>query len=367
MIEYENLKMLNKPFEEEYRKSFEDILKSGWYILGDQVAKFEDEFAKYCGVKYCVGVANGMDALTLAIKVYDFPLKSEIIVPANTYIATVIAVINAGHIPILVEPDIKTYNIDINLIEDAISKRTVAILPVHLYGRVSPMEKILELAQKYNLVVIEDAAQAHGASLKGKKVGGFGDTTCFSFYPTKNLGALGDGGAIVTNDENIYERLLALRNYGSTIRYNNEYIGLNSRLDEIQAAFLRVKLKHLDEINDHKRKLSRIYDEELKYTNYILPIRTEGYNSVYHIYNIRSFRRDKLKELLLEKGIKTDIHYPICITRQKAMQEIFLNKQFPITEEIHKTTLSLPISFCHSEEDIYYVCKILKLIEADLV
>ena len=366
MIEYENLKKLNEPFEAEYRKCFEEILNSGWYILGEQVTKFEEEFAKYCGAKYCVGVANGMDALTLAIKAYAFPEQSEIIVPSNTYIATIFAIINAGHIPVLVEPDIKTYNIDPNLIEDAITSKTVAILPVHLYGRVAPMQEIMQIAQEKNLVVIEDAAQAHGASFMGKKVGTFGNATCFSFYPTKNLGALGDGGAVVTNDEKVLSKVRALRNYGTHIRYHNEYIGYNSRLDELQAAFLRVKLRHLDEINNHKKKLAQIYNKELKDTNYILPIETQGYDSIYHIYNIRSSKRDKVKELLYQEGIKSDIHYPICVTEQIATKEMFKNKRLPIANEIHKTTLSLPISFYHKEEDIYCVCNVLKNIEGQL-
>lgn len=360
MIEYENLKKLNEPFINEYKNRFEDILNSGWFILGNEVNLFEKEFASYCSAKYCVGLANGLDALTLALEAFNFPRKSEVIVPANTYIATVLAIINAGHIPVLVEPDIHTYNIDETKIEKAITDKTKALMPVHLYGRLSNMEAIIKIAQKYNLKIIEDAAQAHGASLHHKKAGAWGDVTAFSFYPTKNLGSLGDAGAITTNYEYIATTIKTLRNYGSKVKYHNELIGHNSRLDEIQAGFLRIKLKKLDKINIHKNRLAYIYNNELNDTRFIKPLCSPDYFHVYHIYNIRHPERDKLKAYLEQNGIKTDIHYPVAPNKQKAMQGILNNFDTPIAEEIHNTTLSLPISFFHTEKDIMQVCKVLK-------
>ena len=359
MIEYENLRVSNASFLQEFKNKFNTFVESGWFILGNEVNSFEMEFAKYCGAKYCVGVANGLDALTLALRAYDFPKDSEVIVPSNTYIATILAVINAGLKPILVEPNIETYNIDANLIEKAITVKTKVIMPVHLYGKMCDMPKILEIADKYSLKVIEDAAQAHGATINGKKVGAWGDVTAFSFYPTKNLGALGDGGAITTNDEELANKIRALRNYGSNKKYHNEFVGVNSRLDEIQAAFLRVKLPYLDKINEHKNKLAKIYYEELDNLKFVLPKRQEGFFDVYHIFNIRCDKRDELKKYLEVRNIKTDIHYPIPPNKQIAMRSIIDKIEAPISEEIHKTTLSLPISFGHSEEDIKNVCKAL--------
>lgn len=359
MIEYENLGKLNKPFFEEFKKTFSNVLESGWYVLGKEVAEFENEFATYCGANYCVGVANGLDALTLAIKAFDFPKESEIIVPSNTYIATILSIVNAGYKPVLVEPDITTYNIDSKKIEVAITDKTVAIMPVHLYGRMAPMVEILRIAKQYNLKVIEDAAQAHGASIDGKKVGSWGDITCFSFYPTKNLGALGDAGAITTNNKDLAEKIRALRNYGSFIKYQNKYVGTNSRLDEFQAAFLRVKLHHLDEINNHKNKLAKIYFDELKDTELVLPQISKNYYSVYHIFNVRTEKRNELKQYLLNNKIKSDIHYPISPNKQEAMKGILDGFITPISEEIHNTTLSLPISYALSEEDIFEVCRII--------
>ncbi len=358
-IEYENSGKANQRFFEEYKRVFEEVLKSGRYILGENVEKFEEEFAKYLGVKYCIGVASGTDALTIAIESLDLPKGSEIIVPSNTFVATILAVIRCGHKPRLVEPDIRTYNIDPEKIEENITKRTRAIIAVHLYGKCCDMDRILAIAKKYNLYVIEDSAQAHGASYKQKKAGTFGILGCFSFYPTKNLGALGDGGAIVTNDENLAEKIKALRNYGWKERYYNDYIGFNSRLDEIQAAFLRVKLKYLDEINSHKRKLAKIYLENLS-DEFIKPVVHPDYYDVYHIFNVRHKKRDEIRKFLLENGIGTAIHYPVPPHRQKALKGI-IKGEFPISEEIHNTTISLPISFFHSEEDIMKVCEIMNL------
>ena len=360
MIEYENLRKLNHPFMEQFKDKFNAVLDKGWFILGDEVIQFEKEFAEYCNAKYCVGLANCLDALTLSLIACNFPENSEILVPSNTYIATILSIIDAGHIPILVEPDIRTYNIDDNLIEKSITTKTKAIMPVHLYGRLCNMTAILEIAKRHNLIVIEDAAQAHGAKLNNKIAGSWGDITAFSFYPTKNLGALGDAGAITTDYEIYADKIRTLRNYGSKKKYYNELIGSNSRLDEIQAGFLRVKLKSLDRINSHKNKLAEIYNNEISDNKFIKPLIEEQYYHVYHIYNIRHNDRGFLKKYLEDKGIKTDIHYPLAPNKQIAMKGIIDNYYTPISEEIHSTTLSLPISFYHSESDIYSVCKALQ-------
>jgi len=360
MIVYENLGKLNAPFIEKYKEIFSTILEKGWFILGNEVSQFEKEFAEYCGAKHCVGVANGLDALILSLISFGFPEKSEILVPSNTYIATILAIINAGHTPIIVEPNINTYNIDESLIEEKITPKTKAIMPVHLYGRMSNMSAIMKIADKHNLRIIEDAAQAHGASLNGKRAGAWGDLTAFSFYPTKNLGSLGDAGAVTTNNEGYAEKIKTLRNYGSLKKYYNELVGVNSRLDELQAGFLRVKLQSLDKINSHKNKLAAIYNNELPENKFIKPATDNNYYHVYHIYNIRHNERDKLKGYLEKKGIKTDIHYPVAPNKQKAMAGILDDQEAPIADVIHTTTLSLPISFCHSEADILSVCKALK-------
>jgi dTDP-4-amino-4,6-dideoxygalactose transaminase len=360
MTEYENLKKLNTPFYEEYRKKFDAMLDKGWFILGDEVSQFEKEFAEYCGAKYCVGVASGLDALLLSLIVCDFPKNSEILVPSNTYIATILAIVNAGHIPVLVEPDICTYNIDEKLIEKKITSKTKAIMPVHLYGRLCNMVSIMKVASKYNLKIIEDAAQAHGAALNGKKAGSWGDLTAFSFYPTKNLGALGDAGAVTTDDEGYAEKIRTMRNYGSKKKYYNEVVGVNSRLDELQAGFLRIKLQSLDTINLHKNKLASIYNEELPEGKFIKPLVDRDYFHIYHIYNIRHSERDRLKNYLEQNGIKTEIHYPLAPSKQKAMAGILDGQEAPISDEIHATTLSIPISFCHTESEILAVCKKLK-------
>ena len=356
MIEYESLGRLNRGFEKEYLQCFRDLLDSGWYILGKKVESFEKAFASYCGTKYCIGVASGLEALMLALRSYEFPVGSEVLVPSNTYIATILSILQCGLKPILVEPDIRTYNIDPLKIEEKITKNTRAIMVVHLYGKSCDMESIMQIASKYDLPVIEDCAQAHGAMFKGQKVGTFG-IGAFSFYPTKNLGALGDAGAITTGDSDKNEMFRALRNYGSKIKYQNDYIGYNSRLDEIQAALLSVKLKYLDEINQHKRNLANIYLTELK-DDFIKPVVSSDYFDVYHIFNIRHPRRDELKKYLFRNNIKTDIHYPIPPNKQKAMEGIIIG-EYPISEEIHRTTLSLPISFGHTEDDI---CKVVKAI-----
>ena len=357
MIEYENLYNANKPYLEEFNIAFNTVLNSGWFVLGKNVEEFEKEFAYYNNVKYCVGLASGLDALILSLMVLDLDKKSEIIVPSNTYIATILSIVRNGNIPILVEPDIKTYNLDPERIEASISQNTRAIMVVHLYGKPCDMDPILEICKRHNLYLIEDCAQAHGAEYKGRKVGGFGNMSAFSFYPTKNLGCLGDGGALLTNDEEIYRKVKMLRNYGSNKRYYNEYLGINSRLDEIQAAFLRIKLKHLDEINNHKRKLAKIYFAGIN-SKFVVPDVDPNYSDVFHIYNIRHKYRDKLKEYLLENDIKTEIHYPVPPHKQKAMS-FMKDLVLPISEEIHDTTLSLPISVFHTREDVNRVVEVL--------
>ncbi len=361
MIEYENLRRANESFFEEYKLAFQKVIESGWYILGESVRKFEEEFASYIGTKYCIGVASGLDALILSLDALNLPEESEVIVPSNTYIATILSIIRCNHKPVLVEPDIKTYNIDPTRIEEKITDKTKAIIVVHLYGKCCDMDPIMEIVKKYNLYLIEDCAQAHGAMYKGKKAGTFG-IGCFSFYPTKNLGCLGDGGAITTNDEDLTKKLRALRNYGSEVKYYNDYVGYNSRLDEVQAAMLSVKLKQLDKINSHKRRLAKIYLENLS-DKFIKPVVHPDFYDVYHIFNIRHKDRDKLREYLLENEIKTEIHYPCSPNNQRAMKGI-IDGSYPISEEIHATTLSLPISFFHTEEEILKVCEVLNNFKA---
>ncbi|MFA6143775.1 MAG: DegT/DnrJ/EryC1/StrS family aminotransferase [Sulfuricurvum sp.] len=356
MIEYENLQKVNAKLFDKYKESFDKFIKSGWYVLGDNVSKFENEFASFCETKHCIGVASGLDALILSLDAFNFPKDSEILVPANTYIATILAIVRNGFNPVLVEPDIKTYNIDPNKIEEKITSKTKAIIVVHLYGKSCNMNHIMDIAKKYNLEIIEDCAQAHGAMYKGQKVGAFG-MGCFSFYPTKNLGALGDAGAITTNNDDLEKKIKSLRNYGSAVKYYNDDLGYNSRLDEIQAGFLSIKLQILDEITNHKRKLAKIYFENLN-DRFIKPVIDEDYFDVYHIFNIRHDNRDELKEYLLKFDIKTEIHYPLAPHKQKAMQGI-IHGEYPISEEIHKTTLSLPISYFHTKEDVLKVCEIM--------
>jgi len=353
MIEYESLKKSNASFEAEYLEKTKEFLDSGWYILGKQVSEFENAFAAYCGANHCIGVASGLDALMLSLRIHNFPQGTEVLVPSNTYIATILSILQCGLKPVLVEPDLATYNIDPLKIEESITFNTKAIMLVHLYGKSCEMDSIMAIADRYNLLVIEDCAQAHGAKFKEKMVGTFG-VGAYSFYPTKNLGALGDAGAIITNSQREDELFRAMRNYGSKIKYQNDYIGYNSRLDEIQAAFLSVKLNYLDEINAHKRNLARIYLDELK-TDFIKPVESADYYDVYHIFNIRHPKRDELKEYLLKNNIKTDIHYPIPPHKQKAMQGVLDKGDYSLSEEIHETTLSLPISYGHTAEEIYRV------------
>lgn len=353
MIEYENLHKSNLPFMEEYQEEFKKFLDSGWFILGENIKLFEEEFANFIGAKHCIGVASGLDALILSINALNLPKGSEIIVPSNTYIATILAIIRNGFTPILVEPDIQTYNIDPSKIEERLTAKTKAVIVVHLYGKMCPMDEITKIAQEYRLYIIEDCAQAHNAKYKNQQAGTFG-IGCFSFYPTKNLGALGDAGAITTNDQTLADRLRALRNYGSFIKYHNQYCGFNSRLDELQASFLRIKLQKLEEITQHKRRLANLYLTHLDSSKFILPKVSEDFYDVYHIFNIRHNRRDELKKYLLTQNIITDIHYPIPPHKQEAMKGIIFG-EYPIAQTIHQTTLSLPIAYFHTENQIFQV------------
>ncbi|OQA78582.1 MAG: dTDP-3-amino-3,6-dideoxy-alpha-D-galactopyranose transaminase [bacterium ADurb.Bin243] len=359
MIEYENLGKSNAVFFKEYEESFARTLQSGWYILGNNVDNFEREFADYCGVKHCRGLASGLDALILSLRALEIEPGCEVIVPSNTYIATIISIIQNGLKPVLVEPDIATYNIDPSKIEENITAKTRAIMIVHLYGKPCDMASIMDIAQKLGLYVIEDCAQSHGAKFRGKVTGSFGDFGAFSFYPTKNLGALGDAGAVTMNQLKYDTAIKRLRNYGSDVKYYNETVGFNSRLGEMLAGFLSIKLKKLDEINEHKRRLASIYMKGLK-SDFIKPQVHQDYYDVYHIFNIRHEKRDALREYLLKNGVKTEIHYPVAPHRQKAMKDFIDEKLgFEISELIHSTTLSLPISFCHTDEEVYRVIEIM--------
>lgn len=358
MIEYENLKRLNESFFEEYTHSFNQVLESGWYVLGKSVSEFESQFASYCNSKNCIGVANGLDALTLSLKAFDFEPQTEIIVPSNTYIATILSIVQNGFKPVLVEPNISTYNIDPERIEQAVTSKTRAIMVVHLYGKLCEMDKIIQIANKHDLKVIEDCAQSHGAKFKGKLSGSFGDYAAHSFYPTKNLGALGDAGAVTTDSDELAEKIRTLRNYGSKVKYYNEVVGVNSRLDELQAAFLSVKLKYIDKINSHKRELANVYLHGLK-SDFILPQVNDDYYDVYHIFSIRHLKRDDLRAYLLANGVKTEIHYPVSPVNQQAMKGIISDQQTPIADEIHATTLSLPISYFHTKDDVSKVVEIM--------
>ncbi|MFB0826590.1 DegT/DnrJ/EryC1/StrS family aminotransferase [Chromobacterium violaceum] len=356
MIEYENLAKTNAPFAAEIKAAIDEVVNSGWFVLGRQVDQFEQEFASYVGSKHCIGVANGLDALTLSIKALDLPRDSEILVASNTYIATILAIVEAGLKPVLVEPDVYTYNIDPSLLSHALTSKTRAICITHLYGKSCCMDEIMNFANSHGLYLIEDCAQSHSAKFRGQHTGTFGISGCFSFYPTKNLGALGDAGAIVTSDDKYAEKLRHLRNYGSTKKYVNVYAGVNSRLDELQAAVLRVKLKHLTKITEHKRALAEIYFELLP--NWLrLPQQHPDYYDVFHIFAVAFHRRDELKKFMLENGVKTEIHYPIPPHRQLAMAS-YLSGDYPVADKIHAQELSLPISYATSQAEVRQVSEI---------
>ena len=357
MIEYDNLGKSNAPYANDIRMAFEKVLKKGWFVLGEEVVAFEKEFAEWCGAKYCVGLASGLDAITLSLRALHLPPGSEVLVPSNAYIAPILSILEANLTPILVEPDLRTYNMDTRLAEKAVTKKTRAILPVHLYGKISDMKALTKIAEEYGLKIVEDCAQAHGAMQGGKKAGLWGDAGAFSFYPTKNLGALGDAGAIVTNREDLAEEVRTLRNYGSRKKYHNDLVGVNSRLDEVQAAILRVKLRHLDAWNKVKRNLAEVYFKECKAVDLVLPNREEDFHDVFHIFAVRHPRRDALREYLLKAGIKTEIHYPVTPARQKAMQGRLGTEEYLLADVIHQTVLSLPIAIFHEPKNIREVCE----------
>ena len=359
MIAYEDLKKVNEDFTSLFQQQLSGFLDKGWYVLGDQVQQFEYQFAAYNIAPYCLGVANGLDALILGLKVFEFKEGSEVLVPSNTYIATILSILSCGLKPVLVEPKLEDYLIDVEKIEGLINKKTVAIMPVHLYGKSCDMGSIMKIAGKYDLKVIEDCAQAHGAEFEGKKVGTFGDVGAFSFYPTKNLGALGDAGAVLLKDISLFEKIKALRNYGSEKKYYNKYQGVNSRLDEIQALFLNIKLPYLDSINSHKQSLAKLYDHNLKNDLIIKPkICGNSRQDVFHIYPIRTKCRNRLKEYLYENGVITDVHYPVPPHKQEGYKH-FLNGNYPISELLHETLLSLPISYATSINDAMTVIQLI--------
>lgn len=357
MIKFLDLKKINNRYREEIDSRIKNILDKGWYLQGEENENFTKNFANFCGTKFALGVANGLDALNLIIKAYGFGNGDEIIVPANTYIATILAISENGCIPILVEPDIKTYNINPDSIEEKITTKTKAIMVVHLYGQAVQMEKIWKIAKKYNLKIIEDSAQAHGAIYQKKRTGNLGDASGFSFYPGKNLGCIGDGGAVTTNDEELFNKIKAIANYGSDRKYHHIYKGVNSRLDEIQAAVLDIKLKHLDSDNNKRRKISKYYRENIKNSKIILPETYDEKSHVWHIFAVRTHNRDEFQKYLTEKGIQTIIHYPTPPHKQGAYKE-WNNLSFPITEEIHNTILSLPISPVMTDSEIEKVVEV---------
>ena len=357
-IPFLDLKASYLELKSELDAAVQHVMNSGWYIQGEELRAFESEFAEYCNVKYCIGVGNGLDALHLILRSMDIGPGDEVIVPANTFIATWLAVSYAEATPIPVEPNEATYNIDPAMIEAAISQKTKAIMPVHLYGQPADMDLILEIASSYQLKVIEDAAQAHGARYKGKRVGGLGDAAGFSFYPGKNLGAFGDGGAVTTNDPIIAARVRQLSNYGSQIKYSHDMKGFNSRLDELQAAFLRVKLRYLDEWNDKRRNISDQYTKRLKDANIVTPTVHPNVIPVWHLYGIRHNKRDALQKHLLNNGIDTIIHYPIPVHKQLAYREFeCFSDNMHLTQSIADSILSLPMYPGLRIEDVETIVK----------
>ena len=376
MIPFLDLKKINEPYEAAFQEKLKTVLDDGWYILGNEVAAFETSFAKYCGTQHCIGTGNGFDALVLIFKGYiqlgKLQKGDEVIVPANTYIASILAILQVDLIPVLVEPKLETYNINPDLIQGEITSKTRAILAVHLYGQLAEMDAINEIAIANDLLVIEDAAQAHGAisevESRKSKVENLDmqniniKTQAFSFYPGKNLGALGDAGAVTTNDSELAKAIQSLRNYGSETKYHNDYIGINSRLDELQAAFLNVKLPNLDYENEKRRTIAKRYLSEIKNEKIILPtvslLGTEQSNHVFHLFVIRTQNRLDLQEYLHKKGIQTVIHYPVAPHNQKALS-LWNHLSFPITQKIHDEVLSLPISPVLTMDEVSYIVAVL--------
>lgn len=366
-IPFLDLKSINQQYREELVEACTRVIDSGWYINGSELEQFEANFAKYCGTKHAIGVANGLDALILTLRAWKELGKleegDEVIVPSNTYIASILAITANNLKPILVEPNIESFNIDPNNIKDAITDRTKAILPVHLYGQLADMSAIMQIANDHNLLVLEDSAQAHGASCKGKVAGNWGDASGFSFYPGKNLGALGDAGAITTNDDELAMTLRALRNYGSHEKYKNLFAGVNSRLDEIQAAMLNVKLPHLNKEIAYRREVANAYRQGISNPQIILPTTQNESSHVWHVFVVRCEQRDRLQKYLADNGVQTLIHYPIPPHKQQAYKE-WKELSYPISEKIHTEVLSLPIgpTLSMTEVDqIIYLCNAYKL------
>lgn len=355
-VPFASFETMHDEVREELNKAIQEVIASNWYIRGSKNKIFEKEFADYCGTKYCVGCGNGLDALFLLLKAYGIKEGDEVIVPSNTFIATVLAVTRIGATPIFVEPRIEDYTIDVSKIEERITKKTKVIIPVHLYGQTADMDEINKIAQKYGLITIEDAAQAHGAKYKGLRTGNLADAAGFSFYPGKNLGAMGDAGAITTNDKAIAEKVYALSNYGSDFKYHHIYHGINSRLDELQAAILSVKLKKLDYWNQYREKIAERYLEKIQNNKIIKPIVLEEREHVWHIFALRTNERKELETYLNEHGIGTAIHYPIPIHQQKVYQKIKIKRgELPIAERIAEMELSIPMYYGMSEAQIDYV------------
>ncbi|HHQ4574533.1 TPA: DegT/DnrJ/EryC1/StrS family aminotransferase [Aeromonas hydrophila] len=362
MIPFLDLKSINARYQTELKIACARVIDSGWYVMGNELAQFESEFATFCGTKHAIGVANGLDALILTLRAWKelgmLHVGDEVIVPANTYIASILAITENDLVPVLVEPAPSTYNFDPVTVRTAISQKTKAILPVHLYGQLSPMPELMAIAKKFNLLVLEDCAQAHGAELNGKRAGNWGDAAGFSFYPGKNLGALGDAGAITTNNDELAQTLKALRNYGSHRKYENLYEGVNSRLDEIQAAMLRVKLKYLETDTTRRQQIAARYLSEINNEAIYLPHLTETKAHVWHLFVIRSENRTGLQSYLTEQGIQTLIHYPIPPHKQQAYSK-WSELSLPLTEEIHEQVLSLPLDPTMSEEAISKVISVI--------
>lgn len=358
MIPFLDLKSINQQYQNELKEACARVIDSGWYIMGNELTQFESEFAEYCGTKHAIGVANGLDALILVLRAWKEMGKltegDEVIVPANTYIASILAITENKLVPVLVEPDLDTYNLTKDSIKSAITPRTKAILPVHLYGHISPMPEIMQLAKRHNFLVLEDCAQAHGAIIDGKKAGNWGHAAGFSFYPGKNLGALGDAGAITTNDDELAQTLKALRNYGSHKKYENLYQGVNSRLDEIQAAMLRVKLQRLDEETSRRQEITRRYRDEINNPRVVLPKVKNEEEHVWHLFVVRCDQREALQDWLSQHDVQTLVHYPIPPHNQKAYSE-FSHLSLPLSERLHQTVISLPISPVMTEEQINFI------------
>ncbi len=347
---------MERELDKELRAAFERVYERSWYIGGKEDENFENAFADYCSTKFCIGTGNGLDALILILKALEIGEGDEVIVPSNTYIATALAVTYTGAKPMFVEPKPDTFNIDVGRIEEAVTDKTKAIMPVHLYGQPCDMDPIMDIARRYGLFVVEDCAQAHGAIYKGKKVGAFGDAAGFSFYPGKNLGALGDAGAVVTNNEKIAIKIRALGNYGSDYKYHHILKGNNSRLDEMQAAFLSVKLPHLDRMNEERRRIADRYLTEISNPAICLPTVEEGMVPVWHIFGIRCGERERLEKYLKDKGIGTNKHYPIPMHLQKCYMDLgYREGDLPIAEEISRTELSIPMYYGMTDEEVQYV------------